>query len=43
MSNITNRFNDALAALNNKDLKRAEKLFKSVIKIDASNAPASTY
>jgi protein O-GlcNAc transferase len=40
MSNITNRFNDALAALNNNDLKRAEKLFKSVIKIDASNVPA---
>ena len=40
MSNITKNFNDALAALNNKDLKRAEELFKRVIKIDKSNVPA---
>jgi protein O-GlcNAc transferase len=40
MSNITNRFNEALAALNNKDFRRAEKLFKSVIKMDSSNVPA---
>jgi Flp pilus assembly protein TadD len=40
MSNITKNFNDALAALNNKDLKRAEELFKRVIKIDKLNVPA---
>jgi protein O-GlcNAc transferase len=40
MSNITKNFNDAFAALNNKDLKRAEELFKRVIEIDKSNVPA---
>jgi len=40
MSNITEDFNEALAALNDKDLKRAEELFKRVIKIDESNVPA---
>ena len=37
---ITKRFNDALAALNSKDLKRAEKLFRRVIEIDTSHVPA---
>ena len=40
MSNVTKLFNDALAALNNRDLKRAEELFKRVIKIDKLNVPA---
>jgi protein O-GlcNAc transferase len=40
MFNVTAIFNDALAALNNKDLKRAEQLFKRVIEIDNSHVPA---
>ncbi len=40
MSGLAKIFNDALAALNNKDLKRAENLFKRVLKSDPSNVPA---
>ena len=40
MSNITNTFNDAIAALNSGELKRAEELFNRVIKNDNANVPA---
>lgn len=40
MSDIRRIFNDALAALNNRDLKRAEELFSRVVRSDRSNVPA---
>lgn len=40
MSDLTKYFNDAIAALNNKDLQRSEELFKRIIKRDKSNVAA---
>jgi protein O-GlcNAc transferase len=40
MSDLTKYFNDAIAALNNKDLQRSEELFKRIIKRDRSNVAA---
>src|SRR4051812_17256517 len=40
MSDINKSFNEAIAALNSRDFKRAEGLFKRVLKIDKSNVPA---
>src|SRR5882757_452764 len=39
MSSIAKSFNDGLAALNNRDLKRAEELFKRVLRSDRSHVP----
>lgn len=40
MPNIIKTFNEAIAALNRRDLPRAEELFRRVIKEDKSNVPA---
>jgi predicted TPR repeat methyltransferase len=40
MSNPAQIFNDAIFAINNRDLKRAEELFRSVIKTDQSHIGA---
>lgn len=40
MSNTAEIFNDAIFALNNRDLKRAEDLFRSVIKTDETHIGA---
>jgi predicted TPR repeat methyltransferase len=40
MSNTAKIFNDAIFAVNNRDLKRAEELFRSVIKIDEAHIGA---
>jgi protein O-GlcNAc transferase len=40
MSVIAKTFNDGLAALNGRDFKRAEELFRRVVKSDRSNVPA---
>ncbi len=40
MSNTAQIFNDAIFALNNRDLKRAEELFRGVIKTDESHIGA---
>ena len=40
MSNTAQVFNDAIFALNNRDIKRAEELFRSVIDTDASHIGA---
>lgn len=40
MSDIPKIFKDALAAFNNRDLKRAEELFSRVVRSDRSNVPA---
>src|SRR6516164_1759968 len=40
MSTTVQIFNDAISAVNNRDLKRAEELFRSVIKTDESHIAA---
>jgi predicted TPR repeat methyltransferase len=40
MANTAQIFNDAILAINNRDLKRAEELFRSVIKTDESHIGA---
>ncbi|QOZ28893.1 glycosyltransferase family 41 protein [Bradyrhizobium sp. CCBAU 51753] len=40
MSVIAKTFNDGLAALNGRDFRRAEELFRRVVKSDRSNVPA---
>jgi predicted O-linked N-acetylglucosamine transferase (SPINDLY family) len=40
MSDIARTFNDGLAAFNGKNFKRAEELFRRVLKADRSNVPA---
>jgi protein O-GlcNAc transferase len=40
MSDVARTFNDALAALESKNLRRAEELFKQILAIDKCNVPA---
>jgi protein O-GlcNAc transferase len=40
MSDVTRNFNDALAALESKNLRRAEELFKQILAIDKCNVRA---